>query len=114
MKEETKIIKWFSGLDLEICQEIANPLHLFLKNFKGIKDRKGEMWCRIKPCQKHQYSRGVCSRHYQLLKSIARHPQISWLPLARLGLCRFTHNEIKDSYEMTLPKKDDPLRVLLK
>jgi len=114
MEEVRKIIKWFSGLDVETCQEIGVSLSIFLRDFKGIKERKGEQWCRIRPCRTHQYARGLCASHYRKLKKIANHRKIGWISLARMGLCKFSSKELNISYEASTPRKNDPLRILLK
>lgn len=83
--DQIKIISWISGLDLEDAQKVQRPLSTFLKGFTRIKKHAPNV-CRISPCHKHQYSRGVCADHYRQLKAISK--IVGWGPLAKLGLCR--------------------------
>lgn len=83
--DQIKIIAWISGLDLEDAQKIQRPLSTFLKGFERIKKYAPNV-CRISPCHKHQYSRGVCAGHYRQLQAISK--VVGWGPLAGLGLCK--------------------------
>ena len=89
--DQIKIIKWFSGIDLEDAQLIAKPLSAFLKLFERVKKNSPNV-CRLSPCQKHQYARGVCARHYNQLRRISS--IVGWSQLVLLGLC--TANTLHD------------------
>lgn len=84
--DQIKIVAWIARLDLEDAQRSQKALSRFLKGFRRIKSRAGEQACRISPCAKHQYSRGVCAHHYQQLKRVAA--VVGWGQLASLGLCK--------------------------
>ena len=113
--DHIKVLNWFSELPLDVMQDTAKSLYTFLKSFGGIKERKGTQ-CGIKPCRANQYSRGVCQKHYQLFKRLASHPKIGWIALGRLGLIKPTRAELAEFYakQFSLPRADDPLRVLIR
>ena len=87
-EDQMKIIRWFARLDLKDEQRAAKPLSKFLKGFQRVKIKAGPMVCRISPCQKHQYARGVCAKHYQQLKALS--DVVGWASLAALGLCKIS------------------------
>lgn len=115
MKE--KIIKWFSGLDLDTCQKSSKELSKYLSSFDGLKTRIANQ-CMYKPCRRHQYARGVCHKHYELLTKLAKHRSIGWNSLVDLRLCyRSMKNHDGNGTIRNLRKdisKDDPLLVLIK
>jgi hypothetical protein len=81
-----KILNWFSGLREDDMRRIQKPLSTFLKGFVRTKAGDSPNVCRISPCAKHQYSRGVCASHYRQLAAMGR--VVGWGQLAALGLCR--------------------------
>lgn len=119
MKETLEIkkrfINWFSGLALEVMikAEIQDRTSNILGELQGIKDHVGNQ-CKWSPCSKHQYSRGVCSRHYAQLQQLRTLTKTPWSDFAKIGLCNFSHFEISSAYKASEPRKDDPLRILIK
>lgn len=108
--DQIKIIAWISSLDLEDARRIQRPMRTFLKGFQRVKKGGSPMRiCRLAPCLKSQYSRGVCARHYQQLKAISR--IVGWAPLAKLGLCRMS--SLRDR-AVTADQQKAKLRIPIK
>lgn len=117
MKEKHDILRWFSGLDVATCQATAKDLSKFLASFGWVKSRIGNQ-CQYKPCGRHQYARGVCNRHYSLLKSLAKNKAVGWNSLVDLGLCRRSLKNHDGNGKIRNLKKDvqrdDPLLSLVR
>lgn len=119
LDQQMTILRWFSAVELQVAQENAKRVSEFLREFKGLKSRQGEMWCRLKPCQRSQYARGICAYHYRffqwLLKSV---PASSWGELATLGLVDLTANELREKSKKercnAACNQNDPLHALIK
>lgn len=107
-QKQIEVLKWFSKLPVDVCQDISQSVSHFLKTFKGIK--KGGNVCRIKPCQKHQYSRGLCASHYSFFRIIAK--KTSWNDLVKLGICNSANADYKHTFHPS--EKNDPLAILIK
>lgn len=118
VEQQTRIIKWFSALELQVMQRTACKISDFLREFKGFKKYEGEATCRIKPCRRQKYVRGVCARHYQFFLSLTKEQGVTWFELARLGLVRLNSTELweKNREELCNATCDpnDPLHVLIK
>lgn len=114
MKE--KIIKWFSGLDTETCQKTSKDVSKLLESFDGIKQRIGNR-CMYTPCNGHQYSRGVCHKHYYFLAKLSYHKSVGWNSLIDLGLCYRSMKNHDGNGKINVRKDvklDDPLLALIR
>lgn len=85
-----KLLVWFSGLNLSRMQRLQKPLSRFLNETHGLK-RRSQNVCKLTPCARHQYARGVCAYHYRQLAKFSE--IVSWSALAALGLCNLSKHE---------------------
>lgn len=77
IERKENLIRWFSGLPLEVCQKIDKDFSKFLSSFIKVKTTRGNL-CRLRPCGKRQYSRRFCANHYQIVRRIIKGSNTKW------------------------------------
>lgn len=118
LKIKQALIKWFSGLPLHTNHAIAKDMSALLGSFTGLKTRRGNQ-CHFMPCGNTERARGVCHRHYGILRRIAKHTGWTelWLqnlyPLRTWKEIRIARNAVKVTQEQREKQLKDPLRVLV-
>ena len=115
LESQKRLLKWFSGLPLELNQRVADRISTILREFKGTKTKRGNQ-CLWIPCGNHEYGHGLCARHYQIIRFLRKTTDEKWSTFCKIGVCLPSHTEFRRAYEASdfVPRKDDPLQILIR
>ena len=83
---QKELIRWFSHLPVEVMQRSSRQLSKVLKHMGSLKTRPRNT-CFWRPCSSYVYARGLCARHYQEVRLLAKETGESLDTLAKRGIC---------------------------
>lgn len=109
-----RVIKWFGSIPVELMQKANTEVSTLLREMQGLKTTQGNQ-CRFSPCGKHQYSRGLCARHYALVNRIKRLTNEDYNTFVKIGICLSSRSQLRLAVDdVKEPRSNDPLSILIR